>query len=220
MGPLTLADIHDEQLRLAKAGSAYLIGYVLIYTATYSVFDIYFYDADAANLILTIVMWGLGFALLVGVMKAGGLLVHGMRSGLGTYFGLGLLISFAVTFGLFLLLLPGLYLMMRWLSAYARAVTTDEGAVAAMRWSWHASQPAQMPLSIALLPPVAIHFAAFGALFTAVPDAGSAVDAGGALILIAVNAAIYIASAWLTLLGVAVYGLQSGQMDQLIDTLE
>lgn len=71
------------------------------------------------------------------LLKARGL-VETSRIHFFAFIGLGLLLIFPILFGLMLLVLPGLFLVARWIAAPAFIVARGEGVIAAAGSSWEA----------------------------------------------------------------------------------
>lgn len=192
------------QSRIARSAALWLGAYVACSTGIYTAIDVWYYDSDAAYLISAFVVWFLGYLLLVGLMRAS----HPDRlsgaGGIGGYFALCFIAGIAIGFAYLLLIIPGIYLTMRWLPAYAREQATGEGVTQALEWSWQQTAPHQRALAIAMAPPVGLIFLAFGMMayqsMTAEPLEIGVLYAGYFLI----NLALAVSGAWTQLLGVAV----------------
>lgn len=149
-----LAGLMVEQRRLIEGTAGFLAGYLVLGTLPYVLLDTYAPETFSVYGVVGFFDWGLRYLLFLALMHRGGLTTGGMRSGIGTYFVLNLVMTIPVIVGLLALLLPGLYLLMRWLPAYSRALMTREGASDAMRWSWARTAPWQRPLAMAMLLPL------------------------------------------------------------------
>lgn len=199
--------LNGEQLRLAREGWKFLLAYLVIATGPYWYLDVYDWENGAAYGLWGLVAWGLGYVLFVGLLQSGGYFARGEHSGVGTYFVLGIVIGIPVAVGMVLLVVPGVYLLMRWLPAYARARLHSEWAGSSMRWSWERTEAFSTPLLIALLGPILTYFAGIGISY--------AYDAfwdhfnwtGFALIMGLWNLVLSAAFAWLTTYSIAAYGL-------------
>nr|WP_298927117.1 hypothetical protein [uncultured Erythrobacter sp.] len=215
-----LSFLASEQIRLLRAGIVWLFAYVLIYSAGFSVIDIYASEESPWYLVFGIFTWLFGYKLLVGLMQKGGYLSNNSLSGLGVYFGLSLMVGIGALIGAVLFLLPGVYLALRWQASYPFAIATGAGVGDAMKWSWQKSAAFQRPLFTTFLPPLLFYCAAFAAFMLYDFNYESVTDAGYALITIGLNLFTAIGFAWFTLLSVAVYGLLSNRMSDVTQTFE
>lgn len=200
-----------EQRRLAGGAAGVIAGYVVFASTPYVLLDINTPDKTVAYLWASFFDWGLGYLMFLAMMPRGGLTAGGLRTGIGTYFVLGLVIAIPVAVGLIALLLPGLYLLMRWLPAYSRALMTRDGVLSAMTWSWQRTEPWQGPLVAAMILPLAL--AAIAAL---APFANTFVyehlgRTGIILLSVFCNAVASIGFAGMTVYGIAAYSLLLGQ---------
>ncbi len=157
-----LASLLSEQVRLARAGWIYVVVYLVATTAPFIYLDLYAFDDDGLYGLLSFLSWGFGYLLFVALMQKGGHLTEGKQTGIGTYFAVGIAVGIPVVLALIVLILPGLYLLMRWLPAYARALLTLDGVGNSMRWSWNQTEPFQRQLSVAMIGPVLCYVASLG----------------------------------------------------------
>ena len=67
------------------------------------------------------------------------------------FFGLGLLSSIAILFGVVLLVIPGIVLAVRWSASAPILVDTDDGVIESLQHSWRLTGPAFWPILVALL---------------------------------------------------------------------
>ncbi|NQZ46032.1 MAG: hypothetical protein HRT63_00690, partial [Erythrobacter sp.] len=123
------------QTAIAKAGAGTVLAYIVVTTALYSAGDILMVE-DGLYVLITIVGWALDYLLLRHLMKASAAPSEAPLGGVGGYFALGLVSGVAIIAGLILLIIPGLYLILRWLPAYARLYVHGDGVASALRWSW------------------------------------------------------------------------------------
>ena len=196
-----LRDLNREQKRLVVNAWPYILGYMVLDSAPITYLDIYYYDQDVAYAWAGFLSWGMGYFLLLLVMQQGGLFSKGKISGIGTYFALGLATGILVVLALVVLIIPGLYLLMRWLPVYARALTSFDEIGNTMRWSWDATERFQKPLGIAMIGPVLCYAISAGSLYLYDGSSWTAYIISS----IAANLAISLARAWLTVLGVAAF---------------
>jgi len=196
-----------EQRRLAAKAAGFLAGYVLVATTSYVLLDVYVPESNAADAWVGVFDWALGYLVFLAVMHRGGLTAGGPRTGIGTYFVLDLLIAIPVFLGLLALFVPGLYLLMRWLPAYSRALMTHDGVVRAMGWSWERTAPWQRPLAMAMLLPL-VPFAVFALAILADSLVYEHFGWTGYVVLsLVLNVASSLGSAGLTVYCVAAYKL-------------
>lgn len=198
--------LKQEQLRLASAGRNWILAYVIATSALYVIVDVYFYEENSINVLASILVWGAGYVLFIKTLDAGGYLHGGIKTGIGTYFALAIFMGILVALGLVVLIIPGLYLIMRWLPAYCRALLSEDGAANSMWWSWGKTEDHQGALSLAMLGPVAITASSIGILFLydAFYDQLDWYDYVASTITS--NLLMSTSIAWLTILGIATYG--------------
>lgn len=195
-----------EQLRVMSGARNWIFAYVILTSALYVIVDVYFYEDNSINLIASILVWGAGYVLFVKSLEEGGYLEEGIKTGIGTYFALAIFMGILVGLGLVVLVIPGLYLIMRWLPAYCRALLSEDGVANSMWWSWGKTEGHQRSLSLAMLGPVAITAASIGILFLydAFYDQLDWYDYVASTI--ASNLLMSTSIAWFTILGIAAYG--------------
>ena len=218
--PLAEQTIHDEQVRIARDSAIPLIAYVAVSSAVYSVVDAFYFDSDGLYFFTPFLVWGLGYVLLVKLMQASARYAEGPKGGIGGYFALGLVASLAIGVGLVVLIIPGLYLLMRWLPAYARYYAKADGVTEALAWSWRETDGHQMPLSFALVGPIGLYCVTFGIIiwqeFAMEFWSNTALYAS----IVALNLMASIAVAWLQLLGVAAYRVIELRNAEPVDVFE
>ena len=209
-------ELFGIQRALVRANFVWIVAYVVVTTAPYVYLDIYAPEQDALLGLLGFVGWGLGYLLFVKLMKAGGHLKSGMRSGIGTYFVLGFAIGMFVGLALIVLIVPGLYLLMRWLPAYSRALVSDDGVGNSMRWAWRMTEPIQRSLVVAMIGPVACFAASVGMSVVYITNYEWFDWTSFTLASIFWNGALAVSMSWLIVLGVAVFEFVSEQPDDSI----
>ena len=198
-----LRALNAEQKRVAFRAWVYVVGYLLLTTTPHTYLDFYHWDVYGAYVWVGFYEWAVTYLLLLIVMKNGEYFAQGKSSGIGTYFVLALVTGIAISLALIVFILPGLYLLMRWLPVYARALTAEEWVGQSMRWSWEATERFQKPLSLALLGLVLCYGISLAALFSYDKE----VMASYQLAMIVMNLALNLAAAWFTVLGVAAFGM-------------
>ncbi|AOL94605.1 hypothetical protein BG023_111679 [Porphyrobacter sp. LM 6] len=205
------------QKTLVRSAPGFVASYILITTTVFVLLDVYAYEEGGLYALASFLNWGLGYVLFLGLMQNGGLTPEGTRTGIGTYFALGIAINILVALALVAFIIPGLYLLMRWLPAYSRALISYDGVGNSMRWSWAQTEPWQRPLSVGMLFPVlclgaSLAVPAIYSNFVEYVD-----DTEFALWSIFTNGVMSIGFVWLTVYGVAAFKLVC---DQTADTGE
>ncbi|MEM7779896.1 MAG: hypothetical protein AAF697_05835 [Pseudomonadota bacterium] len=206
------------QLVVARGGAAYLIGYVLVVATMYSTADILYPQSNALYLTTALIGWILGYVLLALLMRTGSKEREAMPGGIAGYFGMSVLTSIAISVGLVLLVLPGLYLMMRWLPAFARLYSSGGGVVEALGWSWRQTVPIQKALGLAMIPALAPYVVIIVLGLSSEEAYASGRFALYDLLFVGINICISISVAWLQLLGVAAYRLIEREPEELVET--
>lgn len=199
-----LHDLNIEQKRIALRNLPYVLAYLVLTTAPYIYLDIFLWYQENLYFLAAFLAWAMGYVLLLFIMQRSGYFADGKASGVGVYFALSVGTGILIGLAAIMLILPGLYLLMRWLPVYARALTTDEWVTQSMRWSWAATEPYQGPLALALVMPVMLFVISFAATYF-LSIGGLSYEAT----LIIGNCAASVASAWLLILCVAAFGLLS-----------
>lgn len=195
----------SEQVRVVRAGAIYAIGYVVLLTLGYAYIDFYHFEDDALYALGSLLGWAVGYVLLLGLMQSAGLIVKGTVSGVLTYFLLGITTALPIILGFFLLIFPGVYLMLRWLPVFAVAIALEPRPIRAMSQSWHATSPHLWPLAVSLIGPF-LMIAVATITVVAVPITGTETVTWFLLS----NLALALGTAWFTVLGVASFSLIFG----------
>ncbi len=203
--PAAEQTLYDEQVSIARESAVPLIAYIAVSSAVYSVVDAFYFDSDGLYFFTAFLVWGLGYVLLVKLMQASARYAEGPMGGIGGYFALGLVASIAIGVGLVVLIIPGLYLLMRWLPAYARYYAKADGVTEVLAWSWRETEERQMPLALALMGPIGLYCVTFGIIFWQEFAMEHWSDTAIYASIVALNLLASIAVAWMQLLGVAAY---------------
>jgi len=209
-----------EQAQIARKAVVPLAAYVVISTLIYVVVDLLYPEENSLYLVSAIVVWGMGFLLLGQLMQITAPSGETLAGGIGSYFGLGLISGTAIGVALVLLIVPGLYLMLRWLPSYARLFHKREGVIESMRWSWDHTEPFQGPLAIAMVGPVAAYVLFFGIGFWYEFNYLELSDLGYQATVIGMNLSVSVAVAWFQLLGVAAYRFIQRRQSQPVEVFE
>ncbi|MEM8725550.1 MAG: hypothetical protein AAGE86_08515, partial [Pseudomonadota bacterium] len=96
------------------------------------------------------------YFLHIVMLQRGGLMERGAQGGFGKFLGMSLISGVAILFGLALLILPGLYLMIRWLPAAGFVLAEGRYPTDALANSWSATKEAVQPAMVALVVPFAM----------------------------------------------------------------
>lgn len=210
----------EAQQQIGRSGALAIAGYVAASTALYSVVDSYYYDEDSLYWGTAILVWGLGYALLVHLMRLSRSEGEQHLGGIGGYFGLGLFAGIAIVVGVILFIIPGLYLMMRWLPAYARYQHDGKDVVGAMRWSWEHTEGFQLPLFFALIGPVLLLAAALAFSLAQAFYLYDILDPVAVWPFWVINLLSSLSVAWTQLLGVAAYRVIQRHHSVPVETFE
>ncbi|MXO95305.1 hypothetical protein GRI34_02580 [Erythrobacter aquimaris] len=206
--------ISGTNVRLLRSAPNIVLGYLVFLTVPYVYLDVYAYDNDAAYWLLGLITWGATYILFLKLMKVGGYLENGQGGGLGTYFVLGLGIGILVVLGLIGFAFPGLYLLMRWLPAYSRAIATNDGVNSSMWWSWRQTEKFQWVLGRAMIGPLFCYAAAIAVIihyqFVYYPEGERSIPYE-LFSSVFTNFLINLATVWLTILGISAYDLVSDE---------
>ena len=218
VGGIETSEIFDAQLGLAKRGALYLCGYIVLSTLVYSVVDIFFFSDDSLLFGSSIVVWALGYLLLVKLISASAPGTDSQKGGAGGYFGLGIVYGLAVGVGLVCFVLPGLYLALRWLPAFARLQNESDGVFQALGWSWQSTEAYQFQLAKVMVGPL-LCFAAFVAVALAQETYLKNYDElTYSLSFVVLNLAVSVSVAWSQLLGVVAYRFIKRDQTDHVDT--
>ena len=196
-----LQELNSEQLRLARRCWHFIAGYLLLTSGLYIYLDLYHWEEDGYHALAGLVSWVLGYLLFLSLMGQAGYFDRGKAGGIGTFFAVQVASGIFVGVALVVLVIPGLYLLMRWLPVYARALTTEEWVGQSMRWSWNVTEAVQWPLTRAMLGPVVCYAVALAAMLSY--EIGASYELSTTL----ADLFLSLATAWLTVLGIATFGV-------------
>lgn len=210
-----------EMFRLAGGVPGPLALFVFLFTLCAVVFDyttITYEDYTPRLLLLHAgILFGEYF-LLLAVMHRWGLMRKPNWRGFGEY-ALQLLVKYiAIMFGTALLILPGIFLAVRWLPSYAYIFGKGLNTFPALDRGWDATAPYFFGLLGAATVPIGVY--GLGSLVSAAPDYVPSLydDPAYILVLSLSNVLFNAAFALWTLLGIAVYSLLEG-IEQAHDTV-
>ncbi|WP_379547233.1 hypothetical protein ACFCW2_00060 [Qipengyuania sp. DSG2-2] len=210
--PESLASFVARDWKLVRQEVTFASLFVILVTAVFSFLDLYFYELDSLYYLVGLVVWVVNYLLFVRLMERAGLLEDGQTTGIGTYFVLGLATGIPIILAGVFFILPGAYLLMRWLPAYGWAMTTFGGVSNAMHWSWEATSAHQALLSKALIGPVLLFifailiWAHYAFVYYVEWDYSFAYEL---VTSIAANVSDAVSRVWLTATSVTAFGLVS-----------
>ncbi|MFZ1743537.1 MAG: hypothetical protein WAT93_11810 [Pontixanthobacter sp.] len=197
-----LGQIYSEAQRLFMSSMPAAALYIGGLTAFSTVVDVNGWNSGGDQLV-NFAALGFGFYLIKQILENAGLAPDGIRNGLWSYFGLGLLSGIGIAVGLVLLVLPGLFLLVRWMPAYGFSFADGETVTDSLGKSWEATRTHFWPLAIAALLPMGGYVAAVAILLLGA-DAAENMSLPVALIA---NLVLYSSSALFTAIGLAAYSL-------------
>ena len=206
--------IKRSNLQIARAGRVEIALFLVFTSLPYIVLELYYPEDAAAYLFLNFGYFALAYLLFRRLMRVSGCLENGQWSGIGTFFGIGIVKGLGIGLGLIALVIPGLYLGMRWLAAYPRGMASSDGIIGSLGWSWQETASWQRPLALALVGPIVCYillvlvFAHYEYIYY--PD-GEQSFAYELLSSLVSNLLIGVADVWLTLLGISSYLLVSNE---------
>ncbi|MEM7700801.1 MAG: hypothetical protein AAF251_02580 [Pseudomonadota bacterium] len=218
------AHLIEVQRIVAHRGRLFLGLYLLLFTAPYLYLDLVTPESDGGYFLMNFVGIGLNFMLLYTLMRESDLLGGGPRTGIASFFGLSLIHSLGVLIGLVLVVLPGIYLMARWLPAFGRLLVSDEGVVRALGWSWDETSGQLSPLLLALSAPISVIGLSLAAIFLPITLVeiypNWPWETIGLVALLTSNVGLSIGLAWYTVLGVSVYACLRDAPDEAVEAFE
>ena len=206
---LKIGKVIDKTLGVLELNAVPTLIFVLVLTAV-SLPITYFSVGSTApmqvlggQLLQNVVAMVCGYFLLVAMVRR-----TGLQSRMGDdvflpYIGLSLLATLAVMLGLIVLILPGLFLMIRWSIAQPLLVARGEGVMASLGESWDRTRGNEFSIfvaALALLVPLIVVIIGAGALFEKANLFGMAIT----------QLATSGVSAALLAMGVALYGMIVG----------
>ncbi|KEO91166.1 hypothetical protein EH31_00445 [Erythrobacter longus] len=216
-----------EQKAIASRGLKYMIAFLLLWAGPYIYVDIQMPDSNGAYFLLSFVGIGLTFFLLYSLLRSSSAHDEATKTGIAGFFGLSLLHSIAVFAGLLLFVIPGLYLAMRWLPAFARLLKSDEGIIEALRWSWERTGGYQSALAVPFMWVMSLYLLGMGPIlgwellyqFTDYVSYET-LDSLYEPSVVLSNIALAVGAAWYTTLGVASYVCLRGEARLEAETFE
>ncbi len=208
-------DIAEEVKRLAAVSAKGIAVYLIIVIAVGVASDLGI--ALGNSFMSVIITIGAGFFLTKYMIEAGGLAQDGSTRSFWTYLGIAILTGLGIGFGLLFLLLPGLYLAVRWAPIYGYGMAHSSGGVGmAFTAAWESTRDHTVPISIAMLFPLAGFLIGMG-IFATLPEVMDTGDLAGSIIG---NGALEATSVAFTLIGLAVYSLLARPETEIAEVFE
>ncbi|MEO0589748.1 MAG: hypothetical protein AAFZ11_04220 [Pseudomonadota bacterium] len=216
MNPSVFDRLVAAQKHIASQGWVYIAAYVLLGSLPYIYLDLNMPEANGAYVLMSFVGIGLNFVLLYTLMLRSGLLESGAKAGIVTFFGLSILHSVGVAFGFLLLVLPGIYLTLRWLPAFARLLSSDDTIPAALAWSWHRTSANVGALGLAGVAPGLLWLACTAAMlapelyYELYPNAPWETAYMSSVVIGNISLSVFFV--WYTVLGIAAFAVLRDQV--------
>lgn len=211
---LTVSGIYAEVSRLVRAALPSLSAYVIMIAIAGVLADQR--DSSGFDLLVSILSLGLGFWITISMLQQGGLAPNGLSGGFGTYFGLSLLSGFGIAIGFFLLIVPGVLLLVRWAPIYGYGLVEEDGISSAFGRSWDQTSGHSWAILAALITPLALYLICAGLFYSSVNEMGEVV----LLPSILANILIAVAGAMLGVIGLAVYSLTRSNTSEITEVFE
>ncbi|WAT18585.1 hypothetical protein OZN62_03110 [Aurantiacibacter sp. MUD11] len=144
-----------KMIELAQRSLVSLAPLFVVLTAVGLGVDYYLSDSTFAGLFLTIFQFVLSYFFVKKLAEVVGFIEEGeIGPGFGAYFGLSFVMGLGTGIGFLLLVLPGMYLTIRWILAYPMLFAPRESGgnpAEPLRASWQATGPVFWKLAVAYL---------------------------------------------------------------------
>ena len=205
---LTVTEIFGEAARLGSANAGMAIACIFGLTTLNVVLD-QVMPGNSSTFPATLANLGAEYGLLTLVLT--GLGLREGNAGFGAFFGINFLAGLGILLGMILLIVPGMILGARWSAANAALLAEGEGINAALSRSWHMTSASLWPIIgvqlVIFVPALVIAFGALFTLDTAMPVVASVV----------MYLALFAASIFSWLAGIAIYALLRPETDELAE---
>jgi hypothetical protein len=202
MNDIVTGDIVRESARLIDRTKPISAAYVIVTALASMVSDLPEWER-AGMLASTAVSLALGYALVVTMTERGGLTEHN-RARFWPYLALAILSTLGIGLGALLLIVPGLFLWVRWTAAYAFLAAEGSGVIESLAQSFEVTRGNFWPILGALVIPLGLILASIVVLVIWSSDDGQ-IELGVSAFL---NFAISIAGLLTTAIGLAIYSLR------------
>ena len=206
---MTASEILEEGRRLVARTWLVAALYVIGSTTASTISDLPGWERGG-SLASTAVGLALGY-MLVTTMVEKAEVGRGNLAGFWAYFGLGIVTTLGIGLGVIALIIPGVFLWVRWSAAYGFLCVEGAGVMESLRSSFELTRGSFWQILVALLIPTVLALGAITALVIWTETDGSV----GLPASIGTNLAISVAGLLTTAIGLAVYSLKSHPSAQL-----
>jgi len=206
---VTASEILEEGRRLIARTWLVAALYVIGGTTASTISDLPGWERGG-SLASTAVGLALGY-MLVTTMVEKAEVGRGNLAGFWAYFGLGIVTTLGIGLGVIALIIPGVFLWVRWSAAYGFLCVEGAGVMESLRSSFELTRGSFWQILVALLIPTVLALGAIAALVIWTETDGSV----GLPASIGTNLAISVAGLLTTAIGLAVYSLKSHPSAQL-----
>ena len=206
---VTASEILEEGRRLIARTWLVAALYVIGSTTASTISDLPGWERGG-SLASTAVGLALGY-MLVTTMVEKAEVGRGNLAGFWAYFGLGIVTTLGIGLGVIALIIPGVFLWVRWSAAYGFLCVEGAGVMESLRSSFELTRGSFWQILVALLIPTVLALGAIAALVIWTETDGSV----GLPASIGTNLAISVAGLLTTAIGLAVYSLKSHPSAQL-----
>ena len=158
------SSIWAKILQLLRFSWPAVVLYVGLSLAPFTYLDLYNPESDFGYWIVSVVLYGADLLLLITVMRSAGYLNTSVERRVWPYFVTYILTGILIAIAALALVLPGIYLAMRWLPLFAHLLSSDDDPWAAMGWSIDQTEKIQRPLLLAMIGPLTCYLISFAAI--------------------------------------------------------
>ncbi len=202
-------------LKAAKLEAIIVLVSLTALAAAIDLYDAYQGEESNNSIALNIGQLIAFYYLLLGIVRKNGLREGTITAG-GTYFGIALLAALGTIFGFLLLIVPGVFLLIRWGPAYGYALVEGESVTQSFSSSMSDTAGHEWPILIAYLVPFGFYVIGLGALFAGYDQTFEMFEP----FLILGNAVLYAGSVIFTAMGIAIFSLLNPAEESLTDVFE
>lgn len=199
-----------EAVRIAAASVPVILLYLVVTVGGGFYVDTQTDGMGGEILVLNIASIAVLYFMTKAMIENPGLAPDGLVGGFGTYFGIAILSGLAVVLGILLLVLPGLFLIVRWAPAYGYGLAETGGVTEGLGKAWEATEHHWVAVGLAMLLPGLLYFGGLVLLFYSTDDLGMVSPAGSLLS----NVMIFGGTAASSAIGIATYSLTSHRLGQ------
>lgn len=168
-------------------------------------------DEASGNLALNVATFVAGFFLSRTMLSSTGMLAAAGGARFGAYFGLSILSGLGIILGFVLLILPGVFLLIRWLPAFGFLLGSEESVSRSLRLSWERTRGHFWAILVGAALPILLLAAGGTIYFVALT---SELFSSNALFVVA-NIALYAFTVVGSAYGFAIYALLKDDANEL-----